>query len=69
MPRRTSDPGHVWNEFTPEKIGVVSGADLTFESAVTKLMFLLGQKYHNQKIIQLLQTSLRGELSTGISKN
>lgn len=52
-----------------KKIGVVGGADLTFESAVTKLMFLLAQNYPKKKIIQLLQTNLRGELSTDISKN
>ena len=46
-----------------KKIGVVSGADLTFESAVTKLMFLLGQNYSTKKIIQLLQTNMRGELT------
>ena len=46
-----------------KKIGVVSGADLTFESAVTKLMFLLGQNYSTKKIKQLLQTNIRGELT------
>ena len=46
-----------------KKIGVVSGSDLTFESAVTKLMFLLGQPRGGKKIQQLLQTNLRGELS------
>jgi len=46
-----------------KKIGVVSGADLTFESAITKLMFLLGQNISNEKIKKLLQTNLRGEIS------
>ncbi|MEI6021446.1 MAG: type I asparaginase [Bacteroidota bacterium] len=46
-----------------KKIGVVSGADLTFESAVTKLMFLLGQKLSHKKTTALLQKNLRGELS------
>lgn len=46
-----------------KKIGVTPGGDLTFESAVTKLMFLLGQKHSSQKLKQLLQTNLRGELS------
>jgi L-asparaginase len=49
-----------------KKIGVIGGADLTFESAVTKLMFLLGQNYSNKKIQKLLQTNLRGELSTSL---
>jgi L-asparaginase len=46
-----------------KKMGVTGGADLTFESAVTKLMFLLGQKLSNEKIKKLLQKDLRGELT------
>jgi L-asparaginase len=46
-----------------KKIGVVGGSDLTFESAITKLMFLLGQKHPAKRLHQLLQTNLRGELS------
>lgn len=46
-----------------KKIGVVGGADMTFESAITKLMFLLGQKLSKAKTIELLKRNLRGELS------
>lgn len=46
-----------------QQIGVVSGGDLTFEAAVTKLMFLLGSYSENKNIIQALQQSLRGELT------
>jgi len=49
-----------------KKIGVVSGEDLTFESAVTKLMFLLAQKKSETDIRKLLQTNLRGELTNGL---
>jgi L-asparaginase len=49
-----------------KKIGVVSGADLTFESAVTKLMFLLGQQLTLKKIKQLISADLRGELTEEI---
>ena len=45
------------------RIGVVGGYDITTESALTKLMFLLGCDYSNEKIIELLQTSIRGELT------
>lgn len=47
-----------------KKIGVIGGADLTFESAVTKLMFLLGQKkLSHTQLKSMLQTNLRGEMS------
>jgi len=45
------------------RIGVIGGYDITTESALTKLMFLLGCDYSNEKIIELLQTSIRGELT------
>lgn len=44
-------------------IGVTNGNDMTFEASVTKLMWLLGQGYPPDKTKQLLETSLRGELS------
>ena len=46
-----------------KQIGVVSGHDITFEGAITKLMFLLGQKLSEQKIKKSLETNLRGEIS------
>ena len=44
-------------------IGVLSGYDITIESAITKCMFLLGGKASNRRIASQLQDSLRGELS------
>lgn len=47
---------------TLEKIGVVSGYDMTTEAAITKLMFLLGQNLQQNEIKYYLNTSIAGEL-------
>lgn len=44
-------------------IGVLSGHDLTTEAAVTKLMFLLGNYSDKDKIINLMEVPLCGELT------
>lgn len=46
-----------------KKMGVISAKDMTFESAVTKLMFLLGQNQTNSNIKKNLEKNLRGEMS------
>lgn len=46
-----------------KKLGVIGGEDITFESAIAKLMYVLGQKLPLAKSKQLLQTNLRGEIS------
>jgi L-asparaginase len=45
-----------------QKMGVLNGADITKEAAITKLMHLLGNYSDKQKIKQLFESSLAGEL-------
>ena len=45
------------------RIGVIGGFDITTESAIAKLMFLLGRNLPNEELIKYLQLSLRGEVS------
>ncbi len=57
------DQGKYATSFDLERIGVISGYDITTESAVTKLMFLLGNYTDKEEIKRLLQISLRGEIT------
>jgi L-asparaginase len=50
------------------ELGVISGADMTTEAAVTKLMYLLGNYPDRNDILQFLAKSLVGELSLNMEK-
>ncbi|MFK5958331.1 MAG: asparaginase [Lutibacter sp.] len=55
--------GHYETSITLEKIGVISGNDITTESALAKLMYLLGENIEKNKFKTFFETSLRGEIS------
>lgn len=43
--------------------GVVSGSDMTFEAAITKMMYLFSFDLSHDELKKLLETPLRGELT------
>jgi len=55
--------GHYHNSDTLEKIGVISGRDLTTAAGLTKLMFLLAKHDNRDNLISELIVPLRGEMS------
>ncbi len=46
-----------------QKIGLINGKDITTESAVAKLMYLLGEDIPKADFKTIFETSLRGEMS------
>ena len=44
--------------------GVISGHDITFEAAITKMMHLFGRKIPHSEVIKKLRKSLVGEMTT-----
>lgn len=46
-----------------KKMGVISGKDITTESAIAKAMYLLGAKVSSKTFKTIFETSLRGEIT------
>jgi len=49
-------------QLTLERLGIISGRDITYECAATKLMWALGQTRNPAKLRDLLSRSLVGEM-------
>ena len=56
-------PGQYQTSQQLKQIGVVSGADITTEAAITKLMVLLGEETDSAQLRTLLAQSSSGEIS------
>ncbi len=46
-----------------EKAGVISGYDITYEAAITKMMYLFGNNHSTESVKKYIQTPLRGEMT------
>lgn len=57
------DQGRYETSLQLEKMGVLSGYDITTEAAVTKMMFLFGQDISRKEIRKRLSMSIRGEIT------
>ena len=55
--------GHYETSVELEKIGVISGKDITTESALAKLMYLLGENIPKNEFKLIFEKELRGEMS------
>ena len=55
--------GHYQTSTWFDKIGVISGADITTEAAITKMMWVFGQETDPDRIKTLLAQPLVGEMT------
>ena len=56
-------PGHYETSSLLKNIGVIDAKDITTESAIAKLMYLLGVGVEKDKFPHYFKQSLRGEIT------
>jgi L-asparaginase len=62
MPRGQINLHHFRKQLTLEKLGVISGKNMTYEAAVTKLMWILAQTKNLRRIREVMEKDIVGEL-------
>ncbi|WBX77100.1 asparaginase [Tenacibaculum ovolyticum] len=55
--------GHYETSSDLKRIGIVDGKNITTETAIAKMMYLLGEKFSREEFKQYFETSLRGEIN------
>ncbi len=55
--------GHYETSVHLQKIGLISGGDITFEAAITKMMYLLSKKLSKEDFKIQFESSIKGELT------
>lgn len=61
--RGAIDLHHFRKQLILEEMGVISGKDMTYECALVKLMWVLGQSRNPRRIRELIEKNLVGELT------
>jgi L-asparaginase len=55
--------GHYETSIVLKQIGIISGKDITTESAIAKMMYLLNKNLSQKEFVLCFEKSLRGEIS------
>lgn len=55
--------GHYETSSHLQMLGVISGKDITFESAIAKLMYLLGEEIPDNQFKTIFESPIRGEIT------
>ena len=55
--------GHYETSMHLQKIGLISGGDITFEAAITKMMYLLSKKLSKEDFKTQFEKAIKGELT------